>query len=305
MRYLLDAGWNKYRRGIVSIEQRPRRRAVRSGAQWWRVDRMSCRTESRFTSAALASVLIGAVCAQTAPPKFRFEVASIRPSRAADSTNRMGPTPQGGLRGENVTPLQLIAVACGVRPFLIVDAPGWASAERFDVIASPDVPDVLPAGATPVQRDELRDRFRQRVHALLAERFGLVIRQESRPMPVLKLVVARGGHKLTPAADTDSRRMQSNPTMLEGHAVDMKAVADSLSGLLLQPIIDETNLAGAFNFSMRFADVRPGRAPDASAVDAAPTIYTAIAERLGLRLESARAPVPVFVVQKLQRPSEN
>jgi uncharacterized protein (TIGR03435 family) len=243
--------------------------------------------------------------AQTPPPASpRFEVASIRRSKAADSTNRISPTPQGGLRGENVTPVQLIALAFGVRPFLIVDAPGWASSERFDVLATPDVPENLPQGAPPEQRDAVRNRLSQRVQTLLADRFGLVTRAENRPMPVLELVVAKSGHKLTPSAEKEGRRMQSNATMLEGTAVDMKTVADSISGLLLQPVVDRTHLAGNFNLSLKFADVRPRAAPDAAA-DAAPTIFTAIAERLGLRLESARAPIQVFVIEKLQRPSEN
>ncbi len=251
---------------------------------------------------ALALATLAVSCAFAQP---RFEVASIKRSTAPDSTNRIGPTPQGGVRAQNVTPVQLIALAYGVRPFLIVDPPGWASAERFDVLATPDAPDELPANATLAQRDAFRDRLRLRLQALLADRFGLVIREEKRPMPVLKLTVAKGGHKMTPSGDADQPRLQSNATMLEGSAIEMKFVADSLAGLLRQPVLDETNLSGKFNLSMKFSDVRPTATPEPAAPDAAPTIFTAITERLGLRLESAREPAPVFVVAKLQRPSEN
>jgi uncharacterized protein (TIGR03435 family) len=255
---------------------------------------------------ALSSFLAsGVLSAQTAvPPKHRFEVASIRPSKAPDATNRLGPTPQGGLRGENVTVMQLIALAYGVRPFLIADAPGWASAERFDVVATPDQSEELPPNAPGAQRDAFRERVRQRIQALLADRFGLVIRHGERTMPVYKLVAAKSGHKMTTSTAQEPRRMESNSRMLRGTSVDMKTVADALAGLLLRPVIDETNLSGTFNLQMQFADVRAEAKPDGDGTAAA-TVFTAITEQLGLRLEAARAPSPVFIVEKVQRPSEN
>ena len=87
----------------------------------------------RLPAILLAVAALGA--AQQSP---RFDAVSIRPSTAADTSNRLGPTPQGGLRGQNVTVLQLIAMAYSVRPFQIVDAPGWGSTDRFDVTATPD-----------------------------------------------------------------------------------------------------------------------------------------------------------------------
>ena len=258
------------------------------------------------------TVMSGAVHAQngSAPRKYRFEVALIRPSKAADSTNRIGPTPQGGLRGENVTVIQLIALAYGVRPFLIVDAPGWASAERFDVAATPDSPEEPAPTAAAVPREVFRDRVRQRLQTLLAERFGLVIRAEKRPMPVYRLVVAKGGHKLAPATPQDARRMESNSRLLRGTGVDLPAVADALAGILLRPVLDETNLSGTFNLEMHFADTRLTATPESVAGGAAdpadsPAIFSAITEQLGLRLESIKAPAPAFVVEKVQRPSEN
>lgn len=263
----------------------------------------------RLCLSAAAFTALVALRAQTAPeaPKHRFEVASIKPSRAADSTNRMGPTSQGGLRAENVTPAQLIALAFGVRPFLIVDAPDWASTQRFDITATPDSPEELPANAPGPQREAFRDKLRQRVHALLIDRFGLVIRLDKRPMPVYKLVVAKGGHKMTESSPQEPRRMETNSKMVRGTGVEMKMLTDALAGILYRPVLDETNLAGSFKFDMQFADLRLQATPDANpdAGAAAPSIFTAIAEQLGLKLESARAPAPVFVVVKLERPSEN
>ena len=104
--------------------------------------------------------------------------------------------------------------------------------------------------------------------------------------------------------------MESNSRLLRGTAVDMKMVADSLTGILLQPVLDETRLSGTFNLNIQFADLRMQAGPDAIAGGTADpataaTIYTVITQELGLRLESGRAPTPVFVVEKLQKPSAN
>jgi len=240
----------------------------------------------------LPAILLGFAALAAAQLSPQFDAVSIRPSTAADTSNRLGPTPQGGLRGQNVTILQLIAMGYAVRPFQIVDAPGWASTERFDVTATPDVPEERPS----------RDRFRERLRAMLADRFGLVIESTSRPVPVYKLQLAKDGPKIQASKPGDSLHMESNERMLRGTAADLKTIADSLSGILLRPIVDETGLTGTFNFDLQFADLR---LDDASNETTAPALFTAITQQLGLKLESGRAAAPVLVVQNVHRPSEN
>jgi uncharacterized protein (TIGR03435 family) len=97
--------------------------------------------------------------------------------------------------------------------------------------------------------------------------------------------------------------MESNERMLRGSAAEMKIIADSLSGILLRPVVDETGLTGAFSFDLQFADLRlDGAAPDETS---APALFTAITRQLGLKLESSRAPAPVLAVEKTERPSAN
>jgi uncharacterized protein (TIGR03435 family) len=80
------------------------------------------------------------------PPQFKFEVASIKPANnGGDFTNRLGPGPQGGLRAENVTPMQLVGFAYDVKPFQITGGPSWAHSERFNVTATPDKPEPPPS----------------------------------------------------------------------------------------------------------------------------------------------------------------
>lgn len=257
--------------------------------------------------AAIATpLIIGVLRAQTLPPppQFKFEVASIRPSNAADLNNRLGPSPQGGLRGQNVTTMHLIAFAYAVRPLQIIGGPGWVRSDRFDVIATPDQPESRPAPDMPRdQLDSFIGRLHQRVQALLSERFGLVLRAETRKMPVYALVIAKGGHKLTPTLEKNPN-MQTSARHVRGTAATMKDVAFALAGLLERPVIDETGLTGLYDLSMEFApELQPGAT--APADGGGPSIFTAIQDQLGLKLESKRAPAPVFVIEKIEKPSEN
>src|SRR3954463_2815837 len=72
------------------------------------------------------------------PPQYKFEAASIKPSKAVDSSSSLGPGPQGGLRAVNVTTGQLVSFAYGVRPSQIVGAPNWVQSDRFDILATPE-----------------------------------------------------------------------------------------------------------------------------------------------------------------------
>jgi uncharacterized protein (TIGR03435 family) len=96
--------------------------------------------------------------------------------------------------------------------------------------------------------------------------------------------------------------MESNSRMLRGTAVDMKVMADALSGILLRPVVDETSLPGTFSFDLRFADLR---LDDTAQETTAPALFTAIAQQLGLKLESGRAPAPVLVVRSVHLPTGN
>ena len=120
---------------------------------------------------------------------------------------------------------------------------------------------------------------------MLAERFGLVIAREStsRAVPVYKLQPLKDGPKLQASKPDEPLHMESNSRTLRGTAVDMKIIADSLSGILLRPIIDETGLTGTFNFDLQFADLRLDDAPNETT---APALFTAITQQLGLKLES-------------------
>ena len=123
-------------------------------------------------------------------------------------------------------------------------------------------------------------------------------------MPVYRLVIGKGGHKLTKSLDEKAPNMSTGRSEMKGSAANMKMLADVLSMVLSRPVVDDTGLTGIYDLKMEWApDPQPEEPP--AAESARPSIFTAIQEQLGLRLEASKAPAPVFVIEKIDRPSEN
>jgi uncharacterized protein (TIGR03435 family) len=179
----------------------------------------------------------------------------------------------------------------------LTGGPEWAGVDRYDVTAR--LPQ-LPAGENnnPAEGDK---HARSALRNLLAERFQLRMRQELRQMPVYALVVDKGGHKLTPAkTESGGTRVGSsngNWTLrIDGHS--MKGITEAIGAFLDRPLIDETGLQGPFDFQLTFTE-------KADSDPTAPTIFTAVRDQLGLRLEAKSAQIANYVIEKLERPSEN
>ena len=128
-----------------------------------------------------------------------FEVASIKPSSGSDPRTLLQVLPGGGLRTSGATLRFLVTLAYHVRPFQILDGPGWISSDRFDIIATidrsrpgGDEPSD-PTKVTPGQLARMQNAMRPRLMALLAERFFLRVHRETREQPIYELLVGRGG----------------------------------------------------------------------------------------------------------------
>ena len=256
-------------------------------------------------------------------PTPRFEAASVKPNTRADRAfSEIG---KGSVVTTNLPMRALINLAHSVRPDRIVGSPAWFDRERFDITAR------APAG-TP---DNL---LRPMLQALLKERFGLVFHTEMREMPVYALVVDRGngrrGPNLKASTQCDPDAMNTlgarigDPTLpigkrpctvisggdgrgtafITGGARPIAAVVEALQnpGLLRtidRPVLDRTGLTGTYDFDLRFAapSLR-GPSPDAPPL---PSIFTALQEQLGLKLETSRGPVEMFVIDSVDRPTPN
>jgi uncharacterized protein (TIGR03435 family) len=267
-------------------------------------------------------VAIGVLRAQTLPPppEYTYEVVSIRPAASNEPFRSLiGPGPQGGMRGQNVAVVQMLRFAYEVSDSMLADVPDWAKTERYDVTFTPDREELtLGPGLPDDQRDGLLSRQRQRWQAVLRDRFGLVLRVESREMPLYALTIAKGGSKLTPAAnDGPGRKMMMSPGRITAQDADMRLLTSLLSNQLGRPVVDETGLEGKYDFVVDFTPdgsivgpagsprpAAPGQPPsrgDASG----PSIFTALTEQLGLKLESRKGIASVLVVEKIEKPEAN
>jgi uncharacterized protein (TIGR03435 family) len=176
-----------------------------------------------------------------------------------------------------------------------------AKPEKFDGPADPNAP----------PSEQQANRTRERVKALLAARFGLVVRTESKDSAVYVLSVAKGGHKLTP--DPEGRGgVRRGAGVIEGMGAPVSFLAVPLTQMLGRPVVDETGVDGKFKFKLEYRPFemqeKQGLAQLGTPVtddDPRPSIYTAIKDQLGLELQSKKGAIPSVVIERIQRPTEN
>jgi bla regulator protein blaR1 len=262
----------------------------------------------------------GAAAASAAPSsRPRFDVASIRPNRSL-SPARAGFRPNG-FEAVNATARQLITLAYGgdlQNVDEIIGGPAWLDSERFDVSARGAIVD----GAGNMAQG------RAMLQSLLEDRFNIRVHRERQERPVYKLVIAPGGRpasglKRAPLdcgtrADTRPAGtpglaycgIDRAPGRSTGRSMPMRLLADTLSSRVGRKVIDETGLAGEWDWDLEWSPapsepVTPGDITAASAPSDGPSIFAAVQEQLGLRLESRRALLDVLIIDAVGRPSPN
>jgi uncharacterized protein (TIGR03435 family) len=257
--------------------------------------------------AVAAPVFIGALSAQSKPDEAKFEVASIRPGNPEINRVGMQFTP-GGMQASNVTLKFLIMMAYDVQPQQVSGGPGWMDSDRFNVNAKG------PEGEAGLSPEAHRQLTRQRLQALLAERFALVVRKESKEMTGYALVVAKGGPKMTESPSPESRGIRQNRGELNGQGISMDLLARQVGIQLGRRVVDKTGLTGRYDFTLKWSPQpgeggllgRPGAAvPGEAAESSGPSLFTALQEQLGLRLESQKVAGDLIVVERADKPSEN
>jgi bla regulator protein blaR1 len=263
---------------------------------------------------------------QSGATPLTFEVASIKPSWGDDHRSMIQIQPGGGLRTSGSTLKMLLTLAYDVREFQISGGPGWINTERYDIMAKTGDADVSGSPddmrkMTDEQRKTVADKMRERLRALLADRFQLVLHRETKEQSVYALVVAKGGSKLqqSEAAEGTGAKgmMRMGRGQLSGQSVGLQMLTQSLSNQLGRPVIDRTGLKGNFDFKLEWTP-DPGQSggpfgggppPGADAPPPpdpnGPSVFTALQEQLGLRLESQKGPVEMLVIDKVEKPSEN
>jgi uncharacterized protein (TIGR03435 family) len=278
-----------------------------------------------LVSAAIASVGIGflnapAFAAQASDGHAKFEVASIKPAAPGTSGTRSRFTPGGTFTASNISLKELIATMWRIPEFQISGGPAWLGSARYDISAKPE----------NAPKD---DEILPMAQSLLMDRFKLSVHRETKELPIFALVVARKDGRLGVglgqsteadcAAPDPSKapdrpvpgkpsvpscgRINRSPRLVRATSISLSVLAQSLSEILGRTVVDKTGLTGNFNITMEWTpdDAQPPDAPGPRVDASGPSIFAAIQEQLGLRLESQKGAVEVLVVDRAEKPSEN
>ena len=241
-----------------------------------------------------------------------FEVASIKPSEP-DSQLKVDFAAGGKLFISNATLRFLIKIAYNVSDDQIKGGPAWLSSKRFDLQAKPATSlGGDPQTMTKEQIVAFHAPVRLRLQRLLAERFQLELSKESTPMPIFALTVAKGGpKKLAPSKATEESKVNSTygHGILTATATDMAGFANFLSeGQTGRPVVDATGLNGKYDFHLEWTP-DPSQNPAANAATAADpagiSIFTALQQQLGLKLEPQTGNAERLVIIDARLPSAN
>ena len=256
-----------------------------------------------------------------------YEAASVKPNKSGVQGSSIRRFPGGRLQATNMPLRALITFAYQLQPFQLVEDPGWIRNETFDIVAKMegDPPPVMP-GSGP-------DPHMVAMRTLLAERFKLAVHRETRQMDIYELVLARPDGKLGPALKPTTQDcaammaaarggpppgpapgpnspvvcgMRGLPGRLVAGAMPMAQLASNLSGQVQRIVVDRTGLSGGWDFEITFAPERPLNPPPGVEFPAAdpnaPSLFTAMQEQLGLKLQSTKGPVEVLVVERVEQP---
>ena len=263
-----------------------------------------------------------------------FDVASVKPNKTGIAKVSIQTIPGGRFTAENVTLRMLIRNAFQLQDSQLSGGPKWLDEDRFDIVAKTPSGDEL---GDPFKAEQIGQPSRGQLmlRALLAERFKLQVHTERREMSTYALVQTRRDGTLGPqlqrsdadcsAPDADRREPPSAlgvrqrcglrlmPGSMTGGGASMSQLANSLAAFVGRIVFDRTGLAGDFDFTLKWTPdhIPQGFEKKAAAMnlppvdDNGPSIFTALQEQLGLKLDAQKAPVEVLIIDRAEHPIEN
>ena len=271
----------------------------------------------------------GAVPAPDPNVPLYFEAASVKPSDPQAQGVGIRRQPGGRFNTINTPVRTLITFAYQIQNFQLVGGPDWVGSDRFDIVAKMegDPPAVIPGTGA--------DHMMLAVRTLLADRFKLALRKETRELDIYALTMAKPGGKPGPALkpasgdcspDAFAKRagapppapggapppvcgMQQGPGRIRFGGYPLSLFANGISNRVGRQVVDRTGLSGNWDFELSFAaelppgaQLPPGATPPPVDPDA-PNLFTAIQEQLGLKLEGTKGPVDVYVIDRVEKPT--
>lgn len=241
--------------------------------------------------AVSAVMLLGCVIGGSLAPHWiafaqpqEFEAATIKPGDP-EIHGTMISTPPGRLVMKNITLREAVRTAYHLNQPELFGGPKWVDSEHYDIEGRAD-------SRVP------RDQIMQMLQSLLADRFKVRVHRETRTLPVYALTIAKNGPKMAPAS-APFGSTSSGPRSVTAKGVTIDILVQLLTDLLMQPVLDRTRLTGVFDIKLDFAPI------EGPADDPAPSIFAAIQEQLGLKLEATKGPVEVLVIDSAEKPDAN
>jgi bla regulator protein BlaR1 len=251
-------------------------------------------------------------------PSYHFEVSTIKPNNTRISRGFMPGFTADGYRADLVPLMLLIRQAYGVQGFQVAGGPEWINTGFYNVEAKMDGP--TAEALSKLRPDEIKLARQKMLQSLLEDRFGLKVHRGTKDGSVYLLVIAKGGSKLhEPKPGDDPGVLTADGGATQGYAQETSTgfivralsaprIAILLSQQVGRPVIDKTGLTGRYDFILDFTrDLAvnvphdSGAAPDPGAV----SIFTAVQQQLGLKLEPGKGPVDVIVIDHAEKPSGN
>lgn len=239
-----------------------------------------------------------------------YDVATVKKSTYQNGSRIMNT--QDGFSCDNVPLKTLIANAYDIDQQFISGGAGWVDSTGYDVNAK-------VAGADLETLKKMTGVERRAIlQSLLAERFKLKVHHETKVLPIYELVVAKGGFKLTPlppvdkeaeAAKTPEQKRHigyttTKPGGYQGQGVTIENLAGNLEYVVNRTVTDKTGVAGIYDIDLKWTPEDADEAKD-SGTEAGPSIFTALQEQLGLKLQPSKGPVDTLVIDHAELPTEN
>ena len=256
----------------------------------------------RLIAVGILALAVTVVLGAQAPASPTFEVASVKPVMPDDQEPSLISAPPGGwFTTKNMNLRFVIESAYQIQDDQLIGGPDWLATDRFDIVAR--------AGA-----DASREQLTLRIQSLLADRFKLAVHRDTKELSVYALVFARADHRLgagwkstqCPEPEVDVKQVQpclslnvtTGRMMLRG--ATMTLILRFLAGTVSRVVVDRTGMNGRYDVDLEWSPALSGGGDPNR-----PSIFTAVQEQLGLRLESSKGPVDVLVIDHIERPTGN
>ncbi|HEY5382735.1 MAG TPA: TIGR03435 family protein [Acidobacteriaceae bacterium] len=242
----------------------------------------------------------------------QYDVASVKPNKSGERMMRIMSRPDG-FSCTNLPLKTLIANAYGIRQDLISGGSGWMNSMGFDI-------DAKVSGEDMDAYKKLTGRQRSSLlQGLLADRFKLKIHHETKILTMYDLVVAKGGIKMKaeaavapsagaakgPEAAKPHGMMMMGPGELKAQGIPIGSIASNLSYTVHYTVTDKTGLSGNFDFDLKWTPDDAGPSSGDASDEPHVSIFTAVQEQLGLKLQPTKGPVDTLVIDHAEQPSEN